>query len=106
MITPVKLRGTATYDEWAKAVRRIMISKFKFGFLDGSIKEPTKDTTKMKHWIAVNSMLVSRITNTIDEKLRSTVEDFDVAAELWEHLRKRYCVVSGTLVCHIKVSLS
>lgn len=105
VITPVKLRGTVNYDEWAKALRRSMISKFKFGFLDGSIKEPSKDETKFKHWIAVNSMLVSWITNTIDETLRSSIEDFDIAGELWEHLRKRYCVVSGTRVCHIKLAL-
>ncbi|XP_021859862.2 uncharacterized protein [Spinacia oleracea] len=106
VITPVRLRGTANYDEWAKAVRRSMISKFKFGFLDGSIKEPTTDTTKMKHWIAVNSMLVSWITYTIEENLRSTTEDFDIASELWDHLRKRYCIVSGTGVCHLKMALS
>ncbi|XP_056695722.1 uncharacterized protein [Spinacia oleracea] len=36
----------------------------------------------MKHWVAVNSMLVSWITNMIDETLRSTVEDFDIAGKI------------------------
>ncbi|XP_056689207.1 uncharacterized protein [Spinacia oleracea] len=106
VITPVKLRGASNYDEWAKAVRRSIISKFKFGFLDGSVKEPVTDATKMKHWIAVNSMVVSWITNTIDESLSSNLEDFDIAHELRSHLRTRYCVVTGTRVCHIKMALS
>ncbi|XP_021859681.2 uncharacterized protein [Spinacia oleracea] len=106
IITPVKLRGSVNYDEWAKAVRRSMISKFKFGFVDGSVTEPSTDSNKMKHWYAVNSMVVSWITNKIDETLRSSIEDYDIAFELWCHLRKRFCVVTGTRVCHIKMALS
>lgn len=105
VITPVKLRGASNYDEWAKAVRRSLVSKFKFGFIDGSIKEPTTDNVKMKHWIAVNSMVVSWITNTVAENLRSQLEDFDIAEELWTHLRKRFCVVSGTRICYIKTAI-
>lgn len=33
VITPIKLRGAVNYDEWAKAIRRSMISKFKYGLL-------------------------------------------------------------------------
>ena len=88
VITPVKLRGLVNYNEWAKVVRRSMISKFKFGFVDGSVTEPSTDANKMKHWYAVNSMVVSWITNTIDENLRSSIEDYDIAFELWCHLRK------------------
>ncbi|XP_056697354.1 uncharacterized protein [Spinacia oleracea] len=105
VITPVKLRGASNYDEWAKAVRRSLVSKFKFGFIDGSITEPTSYKTKMKHWIAVNSMVVSWITNTVAENLRSQLEDFDVVEELWTHLRKRFCVVSGTRICYIKTAI-
>lgn len=59
VITPVQLRGAINYDEWAKVVIRPLISKWKFGFVDGSIAEPTTDTKKMKHWMVVHSMLVS-----------------------------------------------
>lgn len=59
-----------------------MISKIKFGFLDGTICEPTFDPNKMKHWIAMNSMMVSWITNAVEENLRSTIEDFDMENEL------------------------
>lgn len=106
VITPVKLRGASNYDEWAKAMRRSMISKFKFGFVDGTIAEPSNDANKLKLWLAMNSMVVSWITNTVEESLRSTLEDFDIAHELWTHLKKRYCVVSGTRMCQLKQSLS
>ncbi|XP_021861077.2 uncharacterized protein [Spinacia oleracea] len=60
----------------------------------------------MKYCLAVNSMVVSWITNTVDENLRSTLDDFDIALELWAHLKTRFCVVGGTRVCQLKISLS
>ncbi|CAO2841133.1 unnamed protein product [Amaranthus hypochondriacus] len=87
VITPVKLKGP-NYDEWAKAVRRALIAKWKFGFVDGTITEPSMGSSKHKHWVAVNSMLVSWITNTLDDGLRSTIEDYDVVCDLWIHLKQ------------------
>ena len=104
VITPIKLKGAVNYDEYAKAVRRSLIAKWKFGFVDGSIKEPSTESQR-KHWIAVHSMLVSWITNTLEDSLRSTIEDFDIASALWTHLKQRYCVVIGTRICQLKHSL-
>ncbi|XP_021773308.1 uncharacterized protein LOC110737269 [Chenopodium quinoa] len=81
-----------------------MIAKFKFGFIDGSTLEPS-DELKKKHWVAVNSMLVSWITNMLDDALRYQIEDFDIAHDLWIHLKQRYCVVCGTRICQLKQSL-
>ncbi|XP_056693978.1 uncharacterized protein [Spinacia oleracea] len=105
LITPIKLRGAKNYDEWSTSVRRALISKRKFGFIDGKIKEPTTDPDKLADWIAIHSMLVSWIKNTVEESLRSTVGDFDDASVLWLHLKKRFCVVSGTRVCQLKSTL-
>ncbi|XP_056690655.1 uncharacterized protein [Spinacia oleracea] len=105
VITPIKLRGSKNYDEWAKSIRRALISKRKFGFIDGTITEPTSNPDRLADWIAVHSMLVSWITHTIEEGLRSTVGDYDDAAELWLHLKKRFCVISGTRICQLKTKL-
>ncbi|XP_021774231.1 uncharacterized protein LOC110738165 [Chenopodium quinoa] len=86
-------------------MRRALIAKWKYGFVDGSMKKPAADFPQRKHWKAVNSMLVSWISNTLDESLRSTIEDYDYVSELWVHLQQRYCVVSGTRVCQLKNSL-
>ncbi|XP_021749402.1 uncharacterized protein LOC110715137 [Chenopodium quinoa] len=50
-------------------------------------------------------MLVSWISNTLDDALRPTIIDYDDVRELWVHLQQRYCVVSGTRVCQLKNSL-
>lgn len=106
IITPVKLKGNENYDEWARLVKRALMSKRKFGFIDGRIVEPPEtEPEKLEDWIAVSSMLVSWITNTLDPTIRSTVEDYDDAKALWDHLKSRYCVVNGTRICQIKSAL-
>lgn len=104
IITPIKIRGSKNYDEWAASVRRALISKRKFGFVEGKIPEPT-DPNRLADWIVVHSMLVSWISHTLDESLRSTVGDFDDAGVMWLYLKTRFCVVSGTRVCQLKKKL-
>lgn len=82
-----------------------MIAKRKFGFVDGTVKEP-KEPEELEEWIAVHSMLVSWISNTLETTIRSTLGDYDDASMLWTHLKRRFCVVSGTRICQLKASLS
>lgn len=104
IITPIVLKGT-NYDEWARAMRRSLIAKRKFGFVDGTIKQPV-EPDQLEEWIAVHSMLVSWISNTLEASVRSTLGDYDDASLLWTHLKRRFCVVSGTRICQLKASLS
>ncbi|XP_026403207.1 uncharacterized protein LOC113298366 [Papaver somniferum] len=104
IITPIVLKGT-NYDEWDRAVRRSLIAKKKFGFVDGTITEPV-EPDQLEEWIAVHSMLVSWISNTLETSIRSTLGNYDDASLLWTHLKRRFCVVSGTRICQLKASLS
>ncbi|XP_026398824.1 uncharacterized protein LOC113294654 [Papaver somniferum] len=51
-------------------------------------------------------MLVSWIINTLEPSIRSSLGDYDNANLMWTHLKRRFCVVSGTRICQLKVSLS
>ncbi|XP_026378738.1 uncharacterized protein LOC113273194 [Papaver somniferum] len=104
IITPIVLRGN-NYDEWSRAIRRSLIAKRKFGFIDGTIKRP-EDPDQLEEWITVQSTLVSWIGNTLELSVRSTLGDYEDASLLWAHLKRRFCVVSGTRICQLKASLS
>ncbi|RZC74234.1 hypothetical protein C5167_049711 [Papaver somniferum] len=62
---PKKNSGT-NYDEWARAIRRSLIAKRKFGFVDGTIKEPT-DPEQLEEWVAVGFFNQIHVTNLREE---------------------------------------
>ena len=103
IITPIQLRGE-NYDEWAHAVRTALKAKRKFGFIDGSVVKLI-NAEKLEDWVAVHSMLVSWLSNTLDSVVRSTIRAYDDARLLWTNLQNRFCVVSGTRVCQLKKAL-
>ena len=49
IITQVQLKGE-NYDEWAHAVRTALQAKKKYGFVDGSIKQPDNDSLELEDW--------------------------------------------------------
>ncbi|KAH9678684.1 protein kinase domain-containing protein [Citrus sinensis] len=49
IITQVQLRGT-NYDEWARAMRTALRAKKKFGFVDGTVKQPADDLADLEDW--------------------------------------------------------
>ena len=104
IITQVQLRGT-NYDEWARAMRTALRAKKKFGFVDGTVKQPADDSADLENWWMVNSMLVSWIQNTIEPNLRSTVTYTEVAKLLWDDIKERFFVGNGPRVQQLKSKL-
>lgn len=72
VISPIFLRGD-DYEEWARSLLNNLRAKNKFGFIDGTEKEPDAKSSDFNQWGIVNSMLVAWIYNTLDVSVRSTV---------------------------------
>lgn len=94
------------YDEWACGIKTALSSRKKFGFLDGSIKKPEEDSTDLEDWWTIQALLVSWIKMTIEPTLRSTISHREVAQDLWEHLKRRFSVLSGPRIQQIKAELA
>ncbi|KAH9717743.1 retrotran gag 3 domain-containing protein [Citrus sinensis] len=77
----------------------------KFGFVDGSMKEPSKEP-ELDDWWTVNSMIVSWILNTIEPTLRSTITHTEVAKKLWDDIKERFLVGNGPRVHQLKSKLA
>nr|AWW15216.1 putative polyprotein [Leavenworthia alabamica] len=99
------LRGT-NYDEWSTSFRTALISRKKFGFLDGTIPKPSTDSPDYEDWMTIQALLVSWIKMTIEPSLRSTVSHRDVAQDLWDHLKKRFSVMNGSRFQALKSELA
>ncbi|KAJ0031329.1 hypothetical protein Pint_14443 [Pistacia integerrima] len=105
IITQVQLKGD-NYDEWARAMRTALRAKKKFGFIDGTVKPPSKDSLEQEDWWIVNSMLVSWILNTIEPTLRSTITYMEIAKELWNDIKKWFSVGNGPRIQQLKTELA
>ena len=86
IITQVQLKGE-NYDEWVRVMRTALRAKKKYGFVDGSIKQPGDDSPELEDWWNVNSMLVSRVFNTIEPALRSTISYMENLKDLWKDIK-------------------
>ena len=73
-ITPTRLT-LDNCDAWAADIQTALESRRKFEFLDGTITEPYPPCTK-SDWTALNAMLISWITNTIDPTLKANLSKF------------------------------
>nr|GMD68582.1 retrovirus-related Pol polyprotein from transposon TNT 1-94 [Ipomoea batatas] len=106
IITQVRLRGDENYDEWARAVRTSLRARRKWGFVEGTIPEPDKESSVYDDWWTVQSMLVSWIRNTIDSDLRTTISHMENAKDLWDDIKERFSVANGPRIQQIKTELS
>ncbi|XP_010518640.1 PREDICTED: uncharacterized protein LOC104793917 [Camelina sativa] len=99
------LRGD-NYEEWAINLETALYSRKKFGFLDGSIKAPTKGSPDYDDWKPINALIVSWIKMTIEPKLLSNISHKPLARDLWKHIRKRFRVTNGPRVQQLRKELA
>ncbi|GKD58329.1 retrovirus-related pol polyprotein from transposon TNT 1-94 [Tanacetum coccineum] len=105
LITQVQLKGE-TYDEWACSLRTALSARKKFGFVDGTIKQPDDKSPDLEDWWTNNSLIVSWIMNTIEPLLRSTISHIKVAEDLWKDITECFSVANGPRIHQLIVELA
>ena len=71
-------------------MKRALLSKNKFKFVDGSIKEPSTHDSLYDAWERSNNIVVSWILKTLSPNIAQSVTYIDSAHELWEDLKHRF----------------
>ncbi|KAA8515037.1 hypothetical protein F0562_018177 [Nyssa sinensis] len=105
IITQVQLKGE-NYDEWARAMRTALRAKKKYGFIDGTVKQPADGSLELEDWWTVNSMLISWVFNTIEPTLRSTLSYMENVKDLWEDIKQRFFIGNGPRVQQLRSDLA
>lgn len=82
----MQLKGD-NYEEWARAIQTMLRAKKKYGFIDGSVKQPEDDAPKLEDWWTVNSMLVFWVFNTIEPTFQSTISHTERVQTLWKDIK-------------------
>lgn len=70
--------------------------------MTGEIAKPKIDEPKAALWETWNTMIMSWITNTLDENLQGIVAFRDIAKEMWDDLMELYSQKNGPRVHQIK----
>jgi len=104
LITQVQLRGE-NYDEWARFVKTALRARKKFGFVDGTISQPTIESGDLEDWWTTNSLLVSWIMNTIEPSLQTSISHMEVVQDIWQDIRERFSIVNGPRIQQLKAEL-
>ena len=87
-------------------MRTALRAKKKYGFVDGTIKQPDKNASKIEDWWTVNSMLVSWVFNTIEPKLRSTISHMEIVKDMWDDIRERFSIGNRPQVQQLRSNLA
>ncbi|XP_021737064.1 uncharacterized protein LOC110703590 [Chenopodium quinoa] len=103
-ITPTHLKGD-NYDEWAADIQTALEARRKFEFLDDTITVLESPCTK-SDWTAINAMLISWFSNTIDLEIKSSLSKFREVKPFWDHLRKRFAQTNGPRIQQLRSSLA
>ncbi|KAL2942500.1 putative polyketide biosynthesis enoyl-CoA hydratase PksH [Bienertia sinuspersici] len=72
-----------------------LASKCKLAFVTGGVKRDPSDKVKQDCWDTCNSMVISWILSSVFESIRKSVMFTNDAAEIWNHLQRRFSVTNG-----------
>ena len=92
------LIGGENYSSWARAVRKVLLTKNKLGFIDGTLtlSSPLVSTPlNVQAWIRCDNMVVTWLTNSVSLNLQASIIYEDTALEIWNDLKNRFAQTDG-----------
>ena len=78
------------YHSWAKSMKRAVITKNKFRFLDGSLPMPESFDPSYEAWERCNNLVHSWIVNSVSPSIAQSIIYMEIAAEVWTDLRELF----------------
>ncbi|KAJ0032019.1 hypothetical protein Pint_13142 [Pistacia integerrima] len=87
-------------------VRTTLRAKKKYGFIDGTVKQPEDNSLELEDWWTVNSMLVSWVFNTIEPTIHLMISYMENVKDLWEDIRHRFSIGNGPRVQQLRFDLA
>ncbi|GKV47196.1 hypothetical protein SLEP1_g54116 [Rubroshorea leprosula] len=78
------------YPSWNRAMTMALEAKNKLGFVDGTINEPTSNSTLFTIWSRCNSMVLSWILNALSKDIANSVVFMKTACNVWINLKDRF----------------
>ncbi|XP_019190499.1 PREDICTED: uncharacterized protein LOC109184958 [Ipomoea nil] len=90
------------YATWSRSMRIALEVKNKYGFVDGSIASPAESDPRFPIWRRCNNIVCSWIFKSLSPTIAEGVLYFEVAAEIWSVLKKRYSQVDAHRIAELQ----
>ncbi|XP_075633655.1 uncharacterized protein LOC142606144 [Castanea sativa] len=95
------------YPTWARAMRMALDTKSKLEFVNESINASMAITPLEKQaWSKCNSMISSRILNSVSPHITASVIYRDIAFEVWNALKNRFSQANGPRISQLQKQIS
>ena len=78
------------YYTWARSMRRAMIGKNKFGFLNGTITPPDQFHPLYPAWERCNNLIHTWLMNSLSPAIKKSVDAIENVGDIWRILRERF----------------
>ncbi|XP_017229026.1 uncharacterized protein LOC108204208 [Daucus carota subsp. sativus] len=88
-VVSVKFNGNG-FTNWKRSMVRSLISKNKFGFVDGSVAKPDTNSPDFKAWERCNTLVCTWLIANLDETIAGSVMCFSNAIDIWCDLEDRF----------------
>lgn len=102
-IISVKLTGTDNYRVWSTAMKLVINTRNKTGFIDGTCIKATYVSSDVlaNQWERCNSIVLSWLLNSVSEELYLG-QMFSVNAhEVWTELKETYDKLDGSIILNL-----
>ncbi|KAK8583393.1 hypothetical protein V6N13_022099 [Hibiscus sabdariffa] len=73
LVLTSSLFNGSNYHGWARSMRMLLISKYKFLFVDRSIKAPSKENSLYHSWVKCNNLVLSWLQRAISPEIAQSV---------------------------------
>ena len=80
----------SNYHSWARSMKRALISKNKFKFVNGAISKPEEFDPMYDAWERCNNMVHNWLVHSISPGIVRSIDALELASDVWKDLRERF----------------
>ena len=88
LVAPIFI--SSNYHTWARSMKKALISKNKFKFVNGSITRPDEFHPLYDAWERRKNMMHNWLIHFISPSLAKSVDALELASDVWKDLREKF----------------
>nr|KYP46171.1 hypothetical protein KK1_032275 [Cajanus cajan] len=93
------------YHSWSRGMKRSLISKNKFKFVNGSLPMPHAFDPSFDAWERCNNLVLSWILNSVEPTISQSIVYIEVAVVAWKLLKDRFSQADRVRVFELQEEL-